>query len=75
MFSKPISKKLIIILSGIILGGIGGYVYYIKIGCVSGTCPLTSNPYLTILWGMVFGYLIADIIGGKKKAKQNDTTE
>jgi len=36
---------------GILVGALGGYLYYIKIGCNSGTCPITSNPYLSIFWG------------------------
>ncbi len=52
---------------GLIAGAIGGYIYYIEIGCNSGTCPLTSNPYLSILWGAVIGYLFGDLF--KKKPK------
>jgi len=26
---------------GLVAGAIGGYIYYIKIGCTSGTCPPT----------------------------------
>ncbi len=37
---------------GIMLGGgIGGYIYYLKVVCVTGGCPLTSNPIITIVWG------------------------
>ena len=57
---------------GIIIGGVGGYLYYIKIGCASGTCPLTSNPYVSILWGGLVGYLIADLI---KLGKRNVNSE
>jgi hypothetical protein len=57
---------------GIVLGAIAGYIYYIKIGCVSGTCPLTSNPYMSILWGAVIGYFIADLIPIKKKKPGNE---
>jgi uncharacterized membrane protein YdjX (TVP38/TMEM64 family) len=42
-------------LIGIVLGTIGGFAYYYFIGCSSGSCPLTSNPYLMIIWGMFFG--------------------
>jgi hypothetical protein len=55
-------------LIGIILGAIGGYIYYIEIGCASGTCPLTSNPYLSILWGASIGYLFGDMFRKKKPA-------
>jgi len=53
-------------LIGILIGGIGGYIYYIKIGCVSGTCPITSNPWLTIIWGAAVGYLLGDMFKRKK---------
>ena len=39
---------------GIMLGGIGGYIYYLKVVCVTGGCPLTSNPIITIVWGGSF---------------------
>ena len=55
-------------LSGVIIGAIGGYIYYIKIGCQSGTCPITSNPVFSILWGAILGFLIFDMFR-KKSAK------
>jgi len=57
-------------LIGIVLGAIGGFVYYVKVGCLSGTCPLTSNPYLSVIWGAVIGYLFGDLFTRKKKAGQ-----
>ena len=51
---------------GIILGIIGGYIYYIKIGCSSGSCPITSNPYMSMLWGGIIGYLIGDLFRKRK---------
>jgi hypothetical protein len=50
---------------GMIAGGIGGYFYYSFVGCSGGTCPITSNPWLTILWGSVTGYLIGSIFHSK----------
>jgi len=63
-------RVIIIVLTGIILGGVAGYIYYIKVGCLSGTCPLTSNPYLSIFWGALIGYFIADLFVGKKKIQK-----
>lgn len=40
---------------GMILGAIGGGLYYWFVGCASGTCPITSNPYIMILYGTLFG--------------------
>jgi len=47
---------------GTILGLIGGYLYYTEIGCKSGSCPISSNPWLSLLWGAAVGYLAGGII-------------
>ncbi len=44
---------------GAILGGGLAFLYYKFVGCPNGTCPLTSNPFLTTLYGIVVGALIA----------------
>lgn len=44
-----------------IAGSIGaavGYAYYYYIGCVTGTCAITSNPYIITFYGMIFGILL-----------------
>lgn len=46
-------------ISGALIGGVLGYLYYKKIGCPSGTCPITSNPYTSILYGILMGLLIS----------------
>lgn len=43
---------------GIALGAIAGFGYYKLVGCASGACPLTSNPYLSTLYGALMGGLI-----------------
>ena len=54
-----------------VVGAIGGYLYYRFVGCVSGTCPLTSNPYISTVYGGVLGALIGNIVSpGKKKEDQ-----
>lgn len=52
---------------GLVIGIIGGYIYYLKVGCVDGTCAITSNPWLSMLWGGVLGYLLFDMFNKKKK--------
>lgn len=44
---------------GSVLGAAAGYLYYRFVGCPSGTCPITSNPYISTLYGAVMGLLIA----------------
>ncbi len=66
-------KKYRIVILGVILGTIGGYLYYYFIGCSSGTCPITSNPYRMMIYGAIIGFLVADIF--KKKDIEKDKTE
>jgi len=40
------------LLTGLVGAGIG-YGFYRLIGCRTGMCPLTSNPWLSALWGAV----------------------
>jgi len=50
------------------LGLIGGYAYYYFIGCMNGNCPLTSNPYISTLYGGVIGLIFS--LPSKKKEEQ-----
>jgi hypothetical protein len=44
---------------GVIVGGLLGYAVYHFIGCSSGACPITSNPWISTIVGMVVGALLA----------------
>jgi hypothetical protein len=54
----------------IILGGVGGFAYYYFIGCQSGTCPITTNPYISTSYGMLIGLVLS--FDSKKKQKQEN---
>lgn len=43
----------------IVLGGAVGYAYYKYIGCASGACPITSNPYTSVFYGVLIGALVS----------------
>ncbi len=43
---------------GILIGGIGGFLYYYFVGCSSGTCAITSNPYMSSIGGGLLGFFI-----------------
>jgi hypothetical protein len=53
-----------------VIGGAAGFAYYHYVGCASGTCPITSNPYISVAYGMVMGGLIVD--NKKKKDQEKD---
>ena len=46
------------VILGIVIGGTAGYLWYRFVGCSSGSCPITSNPYSSIIYGAVIGALI-----------------
>ena len=42
------------------LAGAGvGYLIYKWIGCRSGSCPITSNPWMSMIWGALMGFILA----------------
>jgi hypothetical protein len=43
---------------GVVAGGLIGFLYYYFVGCKSGTCAITSNPYNSMLFGGFFGFFI-----------------
>ena len=42
----------------VIVGGIAGFLYYRFVGCSSGHCAITSNPYMSVLWGSLMGFFL-----------------
>ncbi|MFI5137832.1 MAG: DUF6132 family protein [Sphingobacteriales bacterium] len=51
-----VSNKLYLL--GAIIGAIGGYLYWALIGCSSGTCPITSKPLNSTIYGALLGALL-----------------
>ena len=52
--------------AGLVLGAIAGYIYYQYVGCLTGTCPISSNPWSMTFYGAIMGYLFSDLFRGKK---------
>ena len=44
--------------SPVLFGAAAGYGFYRFVGCKSGSCPITSNPWLSTIYGAVLGALI-----------------
>jgi len=53
------------------LGMAGGLLYWQQIGCVSGSCPITSSPWISSGYGGMMGYLLAGIV--QPSGKSEDT--
>ena len=46
------------VLAGAVVGGVIGFAWYKLVGCVSGTCPITSHPWISTLYGAILGVLM-----------------
>ncbi|MDZ7646231.1 MAG: DUF6132 family protein [Cytophagales bacterium] len=54
-------------LVGVIIGLGAGYVYWQQIGCVTGSCPITSHPLNSSLYGGLMGGLLFSMFQKEKK--------
>jgi len=43
------------LLGGIIIGAVLGFAYYYYVGCSTGHCPITANPYASTIYGAIIG--------------------
>lgn len=44
----------------VIIGGTIGFLYYHFVGCTSGTCAITSNPFSSIIFGSAIGLFVVN---------------
>jgi len=56
--SKKGRKKMIAAIIGAFLGGFIGFLMYKNIGCQTGTCPIMSKSWLSILYYGIIGALV-----------------
>ncbi len=47
------------IVLGLVGGGAVGFALYKFVGCRTGACPITANPWTSILYGMILGLIVA----------------
>ena len=67
MKSWVLNNKLLI--AGVILGAIGGYLYWQQIGCSTGTCAITSKWLNSTAYGALMGGLLFSMF---KKETRSD---
>ena len=72
--STLINKYKLTIL-GVILGAIGGYLYYRFVGCESGACAITSSPINSTIYGMLLGGLLLNMFQKEKKETNTQQNE
>jgi len=72
---KSFLKNNMLVIIGAVIGAVGGYFYWLKVGCASGSCPITSSPLMSTIWGTVMGGLIFSLFNFKNKGQKTDNTE
>lgn len=61
-------------LLGIVAGMVGGYLYWRYVGCTTGTCPITSSPVNSSIWGAAMGgLLLSSFMPEHRKIKKEES--
>lgn len=68
---KTLIAKYKLELLGITAGMVAGFSYWYFVGCASGTCPITSSPIISSLYGGMMGWLIFNSLKKSKTEKSN----
>lgn len=56
--------KMILHTLAFVAGGAAlGFGYHKLVGCSTGACPITANPYISTLYGAVMGFLVSGSFG------------
>jgi len=56
IYSKAFIKSVL----SIVIGGIIGFLYYHFVGCSTGSCGITSNPFSSIGLGAFLGFFVVN---------------
>lgn len=62
------NNKLYII--GAISGALAGYLYYKYVGCLTGTCAITSDPLKSTIYFAMLGALLFGLFNKEKKIEE-----
>lgn len=55
----PRRKMTLKLLAFVAVGALIGFGYHKLIGCRTGACPITANPYISTVYGAVMGFLLS----------------
>ena len=47
------------IILGTLAGALLGFGYYKTIGCSTGACPITANPWISTVYGAAMGLMLS----------------
>jgi len=58
-----------------LLGAVAGYLYYRYVGCASGACIISANPYVSTVYGGIIGWLIGSPASGARACSRTEGRE
>lgn len=61
-------------IAGILLGAGAGYLYWENIGCLNGSCAITSKPLNSMIYFSILGGLLFNMLQPKRRPTGNDVT-
>jgi uncharacterized membrane protein YdjX (TVP38/TMEM64 family) len=70
MMKWMLSNKLYVI--GALVGALAGFLYWKYIGCLSGSCAITSNPLRSTFYFAIMGALLFGAFRKEQKQRQTD---
>ena len=57
-------------LIGVVIGALGGFIYWQQVGCLSGTCAITSTWHNSTAYGALMGGLLFSSFKREQKNEQ-----
>lgn len=57
-------------LIGVVIGAVGGFIYWQQVGCLSGTCAITSTWHNSTAYGALMGGLLFSSFKREQKNEQ-----
>jgi hypothetical protein len=62
-------------LIGAALGAVAGFLYWKYVGCLSGSCAITSSPRNSTIYFAVMGALLLGMFRKQQQEKPRQTTD
>lgn len=65
--AKALLQSNFLYLIGAVIGAVSGFLYWKYVGCISGTCSITSSPVNSTLYFALMGTLVFGLFKKEKK--------
>lgn len=61
--------RALVLIAFAVAGAVGGYVMHRVIGCPGGSCPITGNPWISTIYGLVVGLVLGTGFGPARQLR------